>query len=51
MTSAHFPPWQDRPEPYAAGRCIHFRTADVVGTVIGKKVVHWMERNYFQPTS
>ncbi len=30
---------------------IHFRTADVVGAVTGKKVVHWMERNYFQPTS
>lgn len=30
---------------------IHFRTADVVGAVIGKKVVHWMDRNYFQPTS
>lgn len=30
---------------------IHFRTADVVGAVIGKKVVHWMEKHYFQPTS
>ncbi len=30
---------------------IHFRTADVVGSVIGKKVVHWMERHYFQPTN
>ncbi len=29
---------------------IHFRTADVVGAVIGKKIVHWMDRNYFQPT-
>ena len=30
---------------------IHFRTADVAGSVIGKKVVGWMDRNYFQPTS
>jgi hypothetical protein len=29
---------------------IHFRTADVVGAVIGKKIVRWMDRNYFQPT-
>ena len=28
---------------------IHFRTADVVGTVIGKKVAHWLEKHYFQP--
>ena len=28
---------------------IHFRTADVQGTVIGKKVEHWMEKHYFQP--
>jgi hypothetical protein len=27
---------------------IHFRTADVQGAVLGKKVAHW-ERNYFQP--
>lgn len=29
---------------------IHFRTADVAGAAIVKKVVHWMERHYFQPT-
>ena len=29
---------------------IHFRTADVQGAVIGKKVAHWMEKHYFQPT-
>ena len=29
---------------------IHFRTADVAGAVIGKKVAHWMERHYFRPT-
>jgi hypothetical protein len=29
---------------------IHFRTADVQGAVIGRKVVQWMDRNYFQPT-
>lgn len=28
---------------------IHFRTADVQGSVIGKKVAHWLERHYFQP--
>jgi len=28
---------------------IHFRTADVVGAVIGKKVAHWMRKHYFQP--
>src|SRR6266545_847667 len=29
---------------------IHFRTADVQGAVLGKKVVHYMETHYFQPT-
>src|SRR6266545_2404016 len=29
---------------------IHFRTADVQGAVLGKKVVHYMEKHYFQPT-
>jgi hypothetical protein len=28
---------------------IHFRRADVVGAVIGKKVAHWMRKHYFQP--
>jgi hypothetical protein len=28
---------------------IHFRTADVQGTVIGKKVAHWLDKHYFQP--
>jgi hypothetical protein len=28
---------------------IHFRTADVHGTVIGKKVAHWLHKHYFQP--
>jgi hypothetical protein len=28
---------------------IHFRTADVHGTVIGKKVAHWLRKHYFQP--
>ena len=28
---------------------IHFRTADVGGAVIGKKVAHWMEKHYFRP--
>ena len=28
---------------------IHFRTADVAGTVIGKKVAHWLRHHYFQP--
>ena len=28
---------------------IHFRTADVQGAVLGKKVAHWTEKHYFQP--
>jgi hypothetical protein len=28
---------------------IHFRTADVQGTVLGKKVFHWERKHYFQP--
>ena len=28
---------------------IHFRTADVQGAVIGKKVAHHLRRHYFQP--
>ena len=28
---------------------IHFRTADVQGAVIGKKVAHWEQKHYFQP--
>ena len=28
---------------------IHFRTADVQGSVIGKKVAHWERKHYFQP--
>jgi hypothetical protein len=26
---------------------IHFRTADVQGSVIGKKVAHWLRKHYF----
>jgi len=29
---------------------IHFRTADMQGAVLGKKVVHYMEKHYFRPT-
>jgi hypothetical protein len=29
---------------------IHFRTADVQGAVIGKKVAHYLRKHYFQPT-
>jgi hypothetical protein len=29
---------------------IHFRTADVQGAVIGKKVAYWLDKHYFQPT-
>ncbi len=29
---------------------IHFRTADVQGAVLGKRVVHYMTKHYFQPT-
>ena len=28
---------------------IHFRTADVQGAVIGKKVAHWTRKHYFRP--
>jgi PAP2 superfamily len=28
---------------------IHFRTADVQGAVLGKKVAHYLERHFFQP--
>jgi hypothetical protein len=28
---------------------IHFRTADVQGAVLGKKVAHWLEKHDFQP--
>jgi hypothetical protein len=28
---------------------IHFRTADVDGAVLGKKVAHWLAKHYFQP--
>lgn len=28
---------------------IHFRTDDVRGAVIGKKVAHWLGKHYFQP--
>jgi hypothetical protein len=28
---------------------IHFRTADVQGAVLGKKVAHWEEKHYFRP--
>ena len=30
---------------------IHFRTADVQGAVLGKKVAHWLDKHYLQPTS
>ena len=28
---------------------IHFRSADVSGVVLGKKVAHWLDKHYFQP--
>ena len=28
---------------------IHFRTADVAGAVLGKKVAHYLRKHYFQP--
>jgi hypothetical protein len=28
---------------------IHFRTADTQGAVLGKKVAHYLKKNYFQP--
>jgi PAP2 superfamily len=28
---------------------IHFRTADMQGAVLGKKVAHWLDKHYFEP--
>ena len=28
---------------------LHFRTADVQGSIIGKKAAHWRQQHYFQP--
>jgi hypothetical protein len=28
---------------------IHFRTADVQGAVLGKKVARWLDKHYLQP--
>jgi hypothetical protein len=28
---------------------IHFRTADVQGSVLGKKVAQYLKKHYFQP--
>ena len=28
---------------------IHFRTADVQGAVLGRKVAHYVRKNYFRP--
>ena len=30
---------------------IHFRTGDVQGAIIGKKVAQWAEKHYFQPAN
>jgi hypothetical protein len=30
---------------------IHFRTADVQGAVLGKKVANWLDKHYFQPVN
>ena len=30
---------------------IHFRTADVQGSVLGQKVAHYLEKHYFQPVN
>jgi hypothetical protein len=30
---------------------IHFRTADVQGAVLGKKVAHWLDKHYLQPVN
>jgi hypothetical protein len=29
---------------------IHFRTADVQGATLGKKVANYLQKNYLQPT-
>jgi hypothetical protein len=28
---------------------LHFRTADVQGKILGRKVAHYMAKHYFQP--
>ena len=28
---------------------LHFRTADIQAKILGRKVVHYMEKHYFQP--
>jgi hypothetical protein len=48
----HFDRFSDALEEIIDARVwggIHFRTADVQGTVIGKKVAHWMRKHYFEP--
>jgi hypothetical protein len=30
---------------------MHYRTSGVHGSVIGRKVAHWIDKNYFQPVS
>jgi len=30
---------------------MHYRTSGVHGSVIGRKVAHWVDKNYFQPVA
>jgi len=48
----HFDSFSDALEEIVDARVwggIHFRTADVQGAVIGKKVGHWLAKHYFRP--
>jgi hypothetical protein len=49
----HYAPFSDALKEVIDARVwggIHFRTADVQGGVLGKKVARWEEKHYFQPS-
>ena len=52
LTTRHFDRLSDALKEVIDARVwagIHFRTADVQGAVIGKKVAHWERKHFFQP--
>jgi hypothetical protein len=51
-TTRHFDRFSDALKEVIDARVwagIHFRTADMQGAVLGKKVAHWLNKHYFQP--
>ncbi len=51
-TTRHFDRFSDALKEVIDARVwagIHFRTADMQGAVLGKKVAHWLDKHYFQP--